>query len=606
MENIVGQYYNTRLSTLESQLVKLEKRSKLMPWIRSILFAGFIVAAYFYPAHSEHFVLLITTILFFFAFIYFFVRSNKLKKQIQLLQYKKSLLTAEMNAMQGDFSFFDPGKEFIDPAHDYAFDLDIFGEHSIFQMLNRTCTQEGRNRLAYELKNSYELSANWEKRQNAIKELCLKNEFRENLQSAFYDVTDNEPDHETFYKWLEHNLPFKKGMMILAYALPLVNIGCIVMSAFNIISFPLILPIILLAVTAYFGKTTMREMQQAGHSSRILSRYASILMSIENEEFHSEYLTDIQKNKLTSFHKTASASVHELAKLVNYLDSNLNILISVLLNGLFLFNIHLMLRIQQWKKTNSKKANEWFESIALVDSLCSFANFHFNNPEFSFPEIALNGDYIFDAVNIGHPLINQKVRVNNSFKTTGWSSYCVITGANMAGKSTFLRTLGVNQVLAMLGSVVCADKLSITASPLYTSLRTSDSLAENESYFYAELKRLQWIINNVRENKLPLILLDEILKGTNSADKQAGSIALLKELLEYKSVGIIATHDVALGKLEEVYPEQVHNYCFEIQINGKEMQINYMLQPGISKNLNATFLMHNMGILKHDDIHLQK
>lgn len=578
-----------------------------MPWIRSILFVSFAVAAYFYPAHPERYLYLITSIACFIAFIYFFIHSNKLKKQIQLLQYKKSMLTAELNALHGDFSFFDSGKEFSDPAHDYSFDLDIFGEHSLFQMLNRTCTQEGRNRLAFELRNAYKLSGHWKKRQDAINELSFKNEFREHLQSAFFDVTEKEPDHATFYKWLDnYNLPLKKVMLTSAYVLPLINICCIVLSVFHIITFPVILPIILLLITAYFGKTTMREMQQAGHSSKILSRYASILLSIENEAFHSDYLTNIQKNKITYYHKTASASVHELARMVNYLDSNLNILVSVILNGLFLFNIHLVLRIQQWKKTNSNRASEWFEAIALVDALCSFANFRFNNPGYSFPEVIISGDYVFDAEDIGHPLIDHKVRVNNSFKVNGWSSYSVITGANMAGKSTFLRTLGVNQVLAMLGSVVCAGKLTIQASPLYTSLRTSDSLAENESYFYAELKRLQWIITHVRENKSPLILLDEILKGTNSADKQAGSIALLKELLQHKAVGVIATHDVALGRLEEIYPQQVHNYCFEIQIIGNEMQINYRLQPGISKNLNATFLMHNMGILKYDDIHKER
>lgn len=593
------EYYSKRLSVIQAELEKSGNRYKFMPWIRFILFIAFVVTAYTFLIHPSTIVYAAVSAASLLFFIFFYIQSTKLKNKVRLLEFKKAVINAELKALKGDFSFFDDGKEFTDPKHDYSFDLDIFGKHSIFQMLNRTSTTEGKNRLAYELCHAFELSGGWKSRQEAIDELSKKTGFRENFQSAFFDATDKEPDNETFRKWLKNNkIPFNKPTILLSYVLPAVNICCIILSIFDIIRFPVLLPLILLAITTYFGKTTMREMQQAGHSSKILNSYAALLENIEKENFESDYILDIQNNKLSSGNKTASEAIKQLAKLVNYLDSNLNILVSVLLNGLLLFNIHLILRIQKWKIRNSQNAGEWFEAIAITDSLCSFANYRFNNPGFAFPQINENESFESYVDNMGHPLIAEDKRICNSFKISGWSSYIVITGANMAGKSTFLRTIGVNQVLAMLGSVVCADKMTTTAAPLYTSLRTSDSLADNESYFYAELRRLQWIIDNVRANKAPLILLDEILKGTNSADKQAGSIALLKELLQFKAVGVIATHDVALGKLEEIYPGQVHNYCFEIQINGNEMKIDYKLQQGISKNLNATFLMHNMGILK--------
>lgn len=600
MENTAAEkYYRERLSAIQTELETSGNRYRFMPWIRFILFISIIVAGYAFLIHTSNVTYAVVSAVSVVFFIIFYTQSNKLKNKIRLLEFKNTILNAELKALNGDFSFFDDGKEFTDTKHDYSFDLDIFGKHSIFQMLNRTSTKEGKNRLAYELQHAYELSGDWKNRQEAINELSKKTEFRENFQSAFFDVSDNEPDDTTFRKWLNNKkTPFNLLIIILSYVLPVVNICCIILSIIDVIRFPVLLPLILLAITAYFGKTTMREMQQAGHSSKILSSYADLLENIEKENFKSDYILDIQKNKLSSGNNTASGAIKQLAKLVNYLDSNLNILVSVLLNGIFLFNIHLILRIQKWKLQNSKNAGDWFDAIAITDSLCSFANYRFNNPGFAFPQIYENENFELNAENMGHPLIDEGKRISNSFKISGWSSYIVITGANMAGKSTFLRTIGVNQVLAMLGSVVCADKMTSTPAPLYTSLRTSDSLAENESYFYAELRRLQWIIDNVRANKAPLILLDEILKGTNSADKQAGSIALLKELLQFKAVGVIATHDVALGKLEEVYPGQVLNYCFEIQINGNEMKIDYKLQPGISKNLNATFLMVNMGILK--------
>jgi DNA mismatch repair ATPase MutS len=261
-----------------------------------------------------------------------------------------------------------------------------------------------------------------------------------------------------------------------------------------------------------------------------------------------------------------------------------------------MFNLHLLLKVEKWKKQNRENVPNWFDSTAEFDALCSLANFGYNHPEFLYPK-PIHDEFAFSAENLGHPLISAGHRVVNSIEIIGWNQFEIITGANMSGKSTFLRTIGVNYILAMAGAPVCASKLSFYPIQIHSSIRTSDSLVKHESYFYAELKRLKQIIDELESGKKKLILLDEILKGTNSKDKQAGSIALIEQLLHYKSVGLFATHDLMLGELATRFPGQVNNLCFEIHIQNDKMLIDYKLHEGVCKNLNATYLMKNMGIL---------
>jgi DNA mismatch repair ATPase MutS len=317
---------------------------------------------------------------------------------------------------------------------------------------------------------------------------------------------------------------------------------------------------------------------------------------VENTNFKSGYLIDIQKRLVAEEGKIPSKAIHQLSLILNYMDSNLNILVSVILNGLFMFNLHLLLKVEKWKKQNQENVPNWFESIATFDALSSLANFAYNYPLYAYPE-PVTTDYKFAAENLGHPLIPYEHRVANDIQINGWNQFAIITGANMSGKSTFLRTIGVNYILAMAGAPVCATKLSFYPIQIHSSIRTSDSLTRNESYFYAELKRLKQIIDELESGKKKLIILDEILKGTNSKDKQAGSIALIEQLLHYKSVGLFATHDLMLGELATRFPGQVNNLCFEIQIENDKMLIDYKLHDGVCKNLNATYLMKNMGIL---------
>jgi DNA mismatch repair ATPase MutS len=264
-------------------------------------------------------------------------------------------------------------------------------------------------------------------------------------------------------------------------------------------------------------------------------------------------------------------------------------------NGLFLVDFHNVSNLEKWRVSNVASLPRWLESLGEWDALLSFATLHFNQPTFAFAEISeqLN----ITATALGHPLIPSSHRVVNDFELGKPAGVLLITGANMAGKSTFLRAIGVNYILAINGSPVCAWHWSGPLVELRTGMRTSDSLQENQSYFFAELNRLQSIIQELRNGKPMIILLDEILKGTNSTDKQTGSRELIKQLMVQKALVVIATHDIALGDMEQQYPDKVFNACFEGNIQDDQLTFNYTLNKGVATKANATFLMRKMGII---------
>jgi DNA mismatch repair ATPase MutS len=589
--------YTTRITTYSTEKLNLEKKQKNLPLLRLGLFTLFAFLVYRYLTIQSLWSGMLA-ISAFVAFVIVSLLDSRLKKNIKRIQILIHINEKEVKALAGDYTSFDPGNEFIDQTHDYTHDLDIFGEGSLFQFINRTSTIFGKLRLAEYFSNAFGQSDKVTERQQSVKELAKMVELRQNLQLIFHDEKSNESDKTEMTTWLGSESPVKnlKLVMILAYGLPAITLTSLLLSIAGIIAFPSFMIVLQLIIVFLYVKQTMHTQNIITSKTKILNKFAQSLLLIENTNLKSEYLTDIQKQLVTEEGKTPSKAIHQLSVILNYMDSNLNILVSIILNGLFMFNLHLLLKVEKWKKLNQENVPNWFESIATIDAISSLANFAYNNPDFVYPEL-LSDDFGFIAENLGHPLIDAEQRVVNDIEIKGWNQFAIITGANMSGKSTFLRTIGVNYILAMAGAPVCASKLSFYPIQIHSSIRTSDSLVKNESYFYAELKRLKQIIDELESGKKKLILLDEILKGTNSKDKQAGSIALIEQLLHYKSVGLFATHDLMLGELASRFPGQVNNLCFEIQIENDKMLIDYKLNDGVCKNLNATFLMKNMGIL---------
>jgi DNA mismatch repair ATPase MutS len=317
---------------------------------------------------------------------------------------------------------------------------------------------------------------------------------------------------------------------------------------------------------------------------------------MESEPFYSHHLTQLQ-GTLSGNGIKAGSSLTSLYKLLNSFDQRLNILVSVLLNALMLYDILIWLQLGKWKRAHKTMVRSWFEALSELDALASLSVYAFNNQEsVTYPEIS-DEEFIFQATEIGHPLLHPDTRICNTFVFSGVPRILIVTGTNMAGKSTFLRTLSVNLILAMNGAPVCAKRLLFTPCDILSSIKIQDSLSNNESYFYAELVRIREIIDHLKNNPKTLIVLDEILRGTNSKDKQKGSIGLLEKLISLKGVALIATHDLSLGDLEKSHPNVVTNLCFEVELTNEQLVFDYKLKDGISQKLNASFLMKKMGII---------
>ncbi|HRW62976.1 MAG TPA: hypothetical protein P5132_05790, partial [Bacteroidales bacterium] len=343
-------------------------------------------------------------------------------------------------------------------------------------------------------------------------------------------------------------------------------------------------------------RKTNAEQNKVSKEIEILKNYYRLIQRIEKESFNSSQLVKLKSN-LKVNNINAGVTLKNLIKIIDAFDTRLNILAGFALNTILMWDLRCVLRLERWKLKYGINIENWINVIAEFDVYCSKSNFYFNNQQYIFPVISDKS--VLHVKDLGHPLIPANRRVNNDFQINDFKQIVIITGANMAGKSTFLRTIGVNIVLALNGMPVCADEFEFRLFNLYTGMRTADSLKENESYFYAELKRLKHIIDKLKNDELIFVLLDEILKGTNSIDKAKGSWKFVEYIKDLGATGIVATHDLNLCEIEKYYPQNFINKCFEVEIDNDQIRFDYKLRNGITKNMNATILMQQMGIFSN-------
>jgi hypothetical protein len=595
--------YQQRIGEFDHTIARLQKPLRWIPWLRLLLFTvtGFSV---FYAVKFPGGLFIAISGLAFAGFLLAGWYDSRLKRKIHGLQLLKQINEQEINALQGDYSKFDPGIEFISQDHPYTHDLDIFGTGSLFQYINRTSTIFGKERLADFFSNAFHYRDEILARQKAIGELADNIEFRQQLQLIFQVQDTSRDDLVALNGWLNGNegIRYAGPLKLAAFILPAVTVSVIILSGAGILPYqlPVIMVLLQMLIVFAYGRKTMVIHQNVTSQVDILRKYAMALSLAEEVQFASVFNQKLQSQLKNESQAMPSRVIQRLSKLLNMMDSNLNLLVSVIMNGLFMFNIHVLMAVEQWRITYRDLVPEWFKVLAELDALSSLGTYAFNNPAYIYPVPVTDG-FRFVAEKIGHPLISVETCVTNDIEIKGWNQFRIITGANMSGKSTFLRTVGTNLLLAMTGAPVFASRLTFYPVEIHSSIRTNDSLTKRESYFYAELKRLKEIITELEKGSEKLILLDEILKGTNSSDKQTGSIALIRQLMKYKLAGLFATHDLALGELINHYPENIRNLCFEIHITGDRMEIDYKLSPGVCRNLNASFLMKNMGIILDED-----
>jgi ABC-type multidrug transport system fused ATPase/permease subunit len=587
--------YQNKITLYSALLEKETRKSKIISYLRLTLFILSALSIYFVTVYGE--VEYIFLVLFFtvIAFILFVRQHARIIRNTKLFEAYLKLNTNEAKAMQGDSSNFEDGEEFQKEEHPFAFDIDLFGKGLLFQFLNRTVTRIGKERLADKLKNPKNNKEEIIDLQTRIEGLKNLPEWRQRFQAIGMAHPESDQDKERVLDWVALKPLFHARIfLVLSILTPILTILFTVLTIQNEITeqmFILYLMLPWIFAGSYIKRTNTRH-SLVSKTTDMLVKYSLLLKTINDLKAESTGKVVLEKYNLDP--EKAGKKLKELSSILNALDNRINPVAWALLNAVFLWDILQMIRLEHWQKKNKEQLAMWFDLISETDALISFANFWSNHPLATLPVFA-TGNEIVQAKELGHPLIDKSVRVTNQVDIRQ-GEFVLVTGANMAGKSTYLRTIAANLVLAMCGSAVLASEFRFKPIRLYTSIRTQDSLHKNESYFYAELKRLKAIIDELRSGKELFIILDEILKGTNSKDKHSGSEALLKQLIHLKTCGIVATHDIMLGELEKIYPDHITNQCFEVDISGSRLSFDYKLRKGVSQNMNATLLMRQMGI----------
>ena len=494
------------------------------------------------------------------------------------------------------FDEYNDGSKFSDPCHDYAYDLDFFGPKSLFHLINRTRTFLGLQTLKNDFLESYE-PRSIKDRQVAIQELSAQIEWRQSFEAIATEVKDEEGHIESLKAWtLKNKKTIPKVVNVFFLVLGALPVALFISYYFSKseIYYDLGSTAVLInwLITGLHYRKINEDLIVADHIDQILKKYGLLLAHIDEQDFKSLYLTDLQT---LTFYEQRSAHDHvkRLSDIVHQLGSFRNPLAALLLGGLFLYHLNMRTLMLKWKQRFGDHLFIWIQALGQFESLNSFAHFYFNNPEYVFP--TLNDRFEIEFKNMGHPMVAKNESITNTL-TLKDSKFILLTGSNMSGKSTFLRALGINFALAKMGAPVCSDQAQIHPLPMMATMRHADSLSEGKSYFFAEVQKLKAVMAQLDKGRC-LLLMDEILRGTNSDDKILGSMRIIKRVMAQKALGLLATHDLQLCDLEQEHPDQMANYCFESEIKNDELVFDYKLRKGVCKSKSATFLLEQNKII---------
>ncbi|GGG94304.1 DNA mismatch repair protein MutS [Polaribacter pacificus] len=583
-------FYTQEKLALETALASLKKTLSLISVFRLAIFIASSIGIYFFIGNG-----LIATVIGFVGFVIFailLVKNSKLQSTKEMLLAKIKINTIELAALEGNFKDLKDGSEFIDPHHFYSNDIDLFGKGSFFQYSNRTATQEGAK--AYATILTANTINDITEKQKAIIELAGEAKWRQHFSAiaSLVDVKLSAKSILNSIKNYETVLPNFFGNLVKVFSA--VSIVLIALVSFNILPFSAI--VIWFFMGLFISGSQLKKTNTiyaiSGNAKEIFKQYYQLLAAIEEHTFAAKILVKKQE-EIQSEKEKASTVFQKFSRILDSFDQRNNIVIAIFGNALFLWDIQNAVKVENWISQYKHTAENWFDVISFFDAQNTLANFSFNHPAFVLPTIS-NEKRVLDVEQLGHPLLNSSKRIDNDF-AIDQEQFFIITGANMAGKSTFLRSLSLTILMANIGLPVCAKKVTYSPIKLITSMRTSDSLADDESYFYSELKRLKFIVDQIASEPY-FIILDEILKGTNSKDKAIGSKKFIEKLNKSNSTGIIATHDVSLCVLEEEYTT-IKNYYFDAQIKDDELYFDYTLKKGVCTNMNASFLLTKMEII---------
>ena len=584
------QFYSSQIALFQNKIDALKKKLLVLSLSRVIIYLAGVMGVYIF--FHDIAIAVAIAIVAIGLFLFFVSKHTDAKAQRDLFIALLEINNEELDIASGNFHKRFDGTQFQNPEHPYSLDIDLFGRGSFFQFLDRTAINEGTHKLADALKAND--ITNLAHRQETIKELSKKPEWRQ-LYTAKASLIETETPTNVIIDWLNNYQPFvPKIMHWLPYVFGVLSVAIIIFSALQII------PLHYAAYWMIFGVFIIGFVFKKVNTLSIYTskvkdtfkQYALLLDQIETETFTSELLREKQL-QITSEKAKASHILKSFSKALDALDNRNNIFFIFFGNGFFLWDLIQSHKIEQWIKTYAHKVEDWFEVVAFFDAYNSLSNFSFNHPEFVYPKIVANKT-IINAKELGHPLLDTTKRIASDLSINK-EQFFIVTGANMAGKSTFLRTVSLHIVMANTGLPVCAASSEYTPIKLITSMRTSDSLTDNSSYFFSELTRLKFIVDTIK-NEPYFIVLDEILKGTNSTDKALGSRKFVEKLVAGNATGIIATHDLSLCEIEKEL-DDVKNYYFDVDIVNDELYFDYKLKKGVCQNMNASFLLKKMEIV---------
>lgn len=588
-------YYNDQLNKLATQVAATKKKADLVAWGRVIIILLDATAVYT-AIRNGNTGAWIAALVLTMVFLYILWWQGKLKDLARRLEIHEQILHDELKALEGDNSSFDPGERYVKPSHEFSYDLDIFGERSVYQALNRTATTRGADTLAKLLQSPYATPSVVADRQQAIKELAEKVDFIHRFRITGKRVPEETGAGERLSQWLEMDDIFRgnKLVTVLLYSVPALSLLFITLSFFQGRLHPGLMLMIAInwAVNIRHAKKVRQAHYLVGESVKLIDQTEHLLKQVAGQDFAGNILRTCKSNSEGSI-----AAITGLKKLVHLFDNRQNGMAGPLLNSLFLFDVYCITGLEKWRNENRDKLADAVQLVADMDSYCSLGNYAFNSPGNTYP-VMDTSSVVIRGTEVSHPLLHKNTAVGNSFSLGADEQLYLLTGANMTGKSTFIRTVGVNLILAYLGVPLPAASFSFPQVKLFTSIRITDSVQDDVSYFKAELQRMRRLMQEAGNSNTPyLVLLDEPLRGTNSADKQAGTMAIIEKLLSYQTIGIIATHDTNLCTLAEKHKGKISNYHFESKVSGGALQFDYKLEQGGSTSNNATVLMKMMGII---------
>jgi DNA mismatch repair ATPase MutS len=592
--------YRQRIAFAQQEADKYKKLANNYSLYRLVVFGLFIVSVCIAISADEILIIAFSLAILIGCFSWLIQKQNGSETLKNYFIDIKKVNENEIASIQTNASMYDNGAIFNNDKHYYTSDLDVFGSNSLFQMVNRSATLPGNVKLAEWLNAPADKNTILQ-RQQAVEEIAGKNDWRLDLQAnLLFSLKQQREQIKNLVNYLKIpvELEDQKWLSIYSMIAPYFLLAVVVTGIFYLPARYFI------PVVAFFNYRLVSSRSKiidktdliAGKIGTTLAHFAFAFKSIENEDWKSAYLSNIAANIKRGESDGISERIQQLSKLINKLNYRLNMVMKFILNMFLLWDIRQVIAIENWKKDNQQSFETAFDVLAEFEAIVSLASLRINYPDWCIPQIAEGDGYTLIAKELGHPLIDIKNRKTNDYELDDAFKIDIITGSNMAGKSTFLRTIGINTVLALSGAPVCAESMKVSVITVITYMRIKDSLNESTSTFKAELDRLQMLLKTVEGDQKVFFLIDEMLRGTNSVDKYLGSKAVIEQLIKKKAVGMVATHDLQIAELEAAHPDYVRNFYFDIEVKDGEMIFDYKIKHGECKTFNASMLLRQIGI----------